>query len=198
VVGRPLGRGVHPVDLGLELRQRVQSGLEAGASRDRPPSSGRARWSSPAARPATGPRRVPCRASVSRRCAAAGRRSLHQACRHGTDGFQFRWTQVLLPFPDRLTTAAGRTGPLRPEVPDQGPTAACGLVVLPQHRESGKCIAPVTPLGPDPGLRPWPRPWSAPGQQRGVDRPGVKLPQSGRHHLDISCPRCRPGNSTPL
>ena len=89
---------------------------------------------------------------------------------------------------------------IRPEA-DQGPTATCGLVVLPQHREPGKCIAPVTPLGPDPGLRPWPRPWSAPGQQRGVDRPGVKLPQSGHHHLDISClgvdpaiqPRCSSG-----
>ena len=44
-----------PVDLGRELRQRVQPRLARCASRTRSPSSGRAPAASPAARPAIGP-----------------------------------------------------------------------------------------------------------------------------------------------
>ena len=64
-----------PVDLGRELRQRVQPRLARCASRTRSPSSARAPASSPAARPATDRRRAPSSASASLRCGGAGHRA---------------------------------------------------------------------------------------------------------------------------
>ena len=58
---------VDPVDLGPELRQRVEPRLAAAASRTRSPSTGRAPGSSRAARPASDPGRAPCWAGGSRR-----------------------------------------------------------------------------------------------------------------------------------
>ncbi len=78
---------VDPVDLGRELRQRVQSSPRTCASRTRSSSSGRAPAASPAARPATDPRRVPWWASASPRCAGGGhRRGLRHFHGEGLDG----------------------------------------------------------------------------------------------------------------
>ena len=51
---------VEPVDLGRELRERVELRLEPAPSRSRSPSSARAPGASPAARPASRPRPSPC------------------------------------------------------------------------------------------------------------------------------------------
>ena len=77
---------VHAVDLGHELRQRVQSRLARAPVVLASPSSGRAPASSPVARPATGRRRAPWRASASLRCGGAAQRAAPPEPRFGTGG----------------------------------------------------------------------------------------------------------------
>ena len=79
-----------PVDLGRELRKRVEPRLEPCRSRSPRPSSARAPASSPAGRPATDRRRAPCSASASPRSAGAGRRSCPLESRSGKAGSRLR------------------------------------------------------------------------------------------------------------
>ncbi len=180
---------VEAVDLGQELRPRVQPGLDPPRSRSRCSSTGPAPGSSPGARPATGRKRSPSRASASPGSAGGARRSPPGGSRPGMGGSPPRrpprlagpersWTSRRL-----LTLASPATGiPLRRlDTPQGRPGDARSrrLMLLidtwvPSVRRrdgepsSGSCLANAAPKGPQHRKRDRTRLCKMSGPRRGI------------------------------
>ena len=169
---------VQVVDLGQELRERVQPSPRTGACRTRRASSHELPASSPAARPASDPRRSPSRASACRRAVVSGRRCPPAGSRHGRAGFCGR--------------AAGR---------DRGK----GHLGLPGDDDAGstRCSSPVWGCRQSDD---WPGDWLVYGVDAGAAELARRCrrsrrcrgrPRPGPRHRPMPMPAPRVGHPTP-